>query len=187
MKIYKLASQYVAYHGTPSPFGKFDITFTGEGYDQEGPGIYFTSDYEDALKYTLNTGVVKKVELSLSKVVPLSGQADEGEARQLLLWSMGLTSESELDSMDEDAYWETMLSNWGEHPATAFESALSGFMSSYSSPHDLFMGLWHDFYRYDAVVYLKNMVKLGYDGVIIPKDWGVHYVVFNPNVIQEIE
>ena len=39
------------YHGSPSPISKFPDDFVGNGIDQEGPGIYFTSSSEDAVGY----------------------------------------------------------------------------------------------------------------------------------------
>ena len=41
MKIYRIAKSNIeAYHGTPSKFSKFDISFSGQGNDQEGPAWY---------------------------------------------------------------------------------------------------------------------------------------------------
>jgi len=187
MKIYRIAKSNIeAYHGTPSKFSKFDISFSGQGNDQEGPGIYFTTDPTEALTYTGEEGHVFHVRLNFNKIVPLEGKINQENIQQLLLWSMGLNSESDLENMDMDKFWESSLSNWGEDPYSAFQEALSGILKYSTSPHDAFQQVWIDHYRYTPVDYLKNMVKLGYDGVEVPKDYKgtTHYIVYNPSIIE---
>ena len=111
MKIYRIAKTVIdAYHGSPSQFDKFDINFSGQGNDQEGPGIYFTTDPDDASHYTEEEGKVFHVRLSFNKIVPIEGQINGEDIKQLLLWSMGLNNESDLDNMDMDKFWESSLS-----------------------------------------------------------------------------
>ena len=60
------------------------------------------------------------------------------------------------------------------------------------NPHQQFLQVWIDFYRYKPVDYVRNMVKLGYDSIIInnlnsmitQESKITHIVVLNPNIIK---
>lgn len=188
MKIIKLSKSYIAYHGTKDiNLSTFDISFSGKGHDQEGPGIYFTSDENDARSYMHgkdSQGKVLKVKLNLNKVVSLRGNVNREEVRNLILWSLGITNEEELDNVSEEKFYESNLSNYGEDIYSAFSNGFNSIIRYNKGAHDCFMTVWYEFYRNDPVEYLRGMVKLGYDGVIIPKDGLYHYVVFNPNIIE---
>ena len=63
------------YHGSPQRFHRFTDELVGKGADQEGPGIYLTSDEDDAAHYASGpTGSVYAVDLLTPFVlVPSSG------------------------------------------------------------------------------------------------------------------
>jgi hypothetical protein len=182
-----MARKYKAYHGTPSEIGSFDISYVGRGNDQEGPGIYFTSDRSDALGYANgDKGHLIEVVLNLNKVVPLKGSVKVDEIKKLTLWSLGLEDESGLDDLSEEKYHESALSNFGEDVYSGYEEFINVVVRYTKSPHDAFQQVWYDLYRNDPVSYLRGMVRLGYDGVVIPKQIGSHYIVYNTNVIERI-
>lgn len=182
MKIIKIAQTVIAYHGTPHQFDQFDLNLTGKGNEQEGPGIYFTTNKQQALGYGSR---IIKAQLHLNNVVQLSGTINEDHIRTLILQSLGLSDESELESMDgSDEFWDSNLSNYGESLYGAYESAVNAVLRYSTSPHDAFQTVWYEHYRDNAGDYLRNMIKLGYDGVVIPAQDATHYVVFNPNAIE---
>lgn len=142
-----------------------------EGHQQEGPGIYFTSSPEDAATY----GKVMKVELSFRKVVPLKGAIPIKEIKFLLEQAPDLSD---------------TLMDWDEDPKRAFQNALQSIMQYSEGPHDAFQQVWIDFYhRNDSdEAYLNNMVRLGYDGVVVQKTPNItHAIAFIPNIVQIIE
>ena len=184
MRIIRTSKSYVAYHGTKDKsLSLFDISFSGKGHDQEGPGVYFTSSEDDARGYG-SQGKVLKVRLNLNKVVPLKGKANSEEVKKLILWSLGITSEEELENVSDEKFYESNLSNFGEDIYSGFRDCLNSVIKYSKSPHDCFMTVWYELYRNVPTDYLKNMVKLGYDGVIVPKVGCYHYVVFNTNAIE---
>lgn len=139
---------------------------------QEGPGFYFTSSEQDAQRYVTDQGELYKVELNLKKTVPLEGTIPALQIKKLIQMAPNL---------------EETLMDWDENPEKAFRDAYSSILNYTKNPHDAFQQVWYDFYhRYGADVdYLQNMVKLGYDGVLIQKaDSVTHAVVFNPNSIK---
>jgi hypothetical protein len=110
---------------------------------------------------------------------------------------MNLDSVEELEGVDEDVFYDSNLSNWGESPYSALLDAVDALVNHTKSPHDAFQTVWYDYYLYDPTKYLQHMVDLGYDGVVVPQGEGdgaylpegqtlVYYVVYNPAVITRV-
>jgi len=192
MNWYKIAQTIRAYHGTMTLNIEWNISGAGQGFSQEGPGIYFTNDIEDAMSYAVlkpgkGTSTIFTVDLNLNKVVKISGKIPQKEIKQLLLWSMGINSEKDILKIEIEEFYESSISNWGEKPYPAFIKAFNDIINYSKNPNDAFQQVWIDHYRYKPIDYLQNMVKLGYDGIIIPRTNGVvHYIIFNPSVIKTI-
>jgi hypothetical protein len=165
------------YHGSPTPIQKFSDDFVGQGVDQEGPGIYFTSNEEDAYGYARKsengTGVVYVVGLDFKKIVPLKGRANKKDIMQLIDWAPNL---------------ETLLTNYDDNPTKAKAIAFGHCMRQ-DNPHQSFQQVWYDFYRHEPVDFVRNMVTLGYDGVVVPRQFmnTKHAVVYNPKIIRLID
>lgn len=160
------------YHGSNSIIEKFDFAHigTGTGVYQEGPGFYFTSDPEDAKKYGK---YVKKYLLHMNKLVSLTGRVPVSQIRKLIDAAPNLS--------------ET-LTNFDEDPIKAKNMALN--MIIQNTPFQAFLSVWGDFYMREEngdALYLRNMIKFKYDGVLIPRNNLNHVIVFNPSKIQEIQ
>lgn len=170
-----LETQY--YHGTPANFDQFSYSFIGKGYDQEGPGFYFTSDENIAKHYTRGTGRIIKAQLNLQKTVPLTGSPKKREIVSLIKMAPNL---------------EYTLTNWDEDPRVALLKAVQSILKNGDKwgmkPHEVFQSVWYEFYKGHEDQYLKNMVSLGYDGVIIPQGNNITtVVVFDPNKISQLK
>lgn len=166
----KFNSPIEVWHGSDVEIETFDTKYlgSGAGHDQEGPGFYFTDNKKDAAFY----GKPQKYLLNLKKVVPLKGQINERHVREMIKNAPDL---------------EDKLSNWGENQKYAFEKAVETVMDM-EDPHNAFQQIWYDFYRHDQPQYVQNMSKLGYDGVIVPRPYGVtHYIVFSPDTITKVK
>lgn len=170
--IEKSSNKIIAYHGTSHDIQKFAFhDGIGEGKDQEGVGIYFTSSEEDAYSYGPN---VYKVELDLNKTVPLNKKVSPKEI-DFLMKSAG------------EERLEDVLSNWDENPRIAYKILLDSIMDN-DNAHQQFLTAWYEIYRYYPLDYLYNMIKLSYDAIILPRNQGViHYVVFNPEKVRIIK
>ncbi len=156
------------YHGRTVKDTKFDVKYTGKGNDQEGPGFYFTTLKEEAARYTDHGGIIISVELNPRKLV--SGKPNKAELTKLI-------------KMAPD--YKMTLTDWGEDPYDAFETVINGMMDN-DTKYDAFQSVWYDFYRYEPADYLRNVVKLGYDG---HKGVTLKYaiVIYNPKAIKVID
>ena len=164
------------YHGTPHNIERFIDDFVGTGTDQEGPGIYFTSNEEDAAGYARkgNDPHMFKVSLNFKKLVPLKGKIPVNECIQLLKWA-------------ED--YENKLLNWGSENQNENLKAQKQSLLKEQTPHQAFQSIFVDYYRYSPIEFVRGMVTLGYDGVIVPRGFMnvKHAIVYNPKIIEVIE
>ena len=168
---------FLAFHGSPKEIKNFSDEFVGaeEATDQEGPGIYFTTSFGDSEGYAGNGGYVHTVKLETKKLLDESSSEDVNI--ESLLW---------LIKQGED--WEGHAQNWSEDPEAGAMEAAQAAIDYNEKEKDVFVQIWYDFYRYDSISYVRNMVKLGIDGIVVEKMDGEkpanHIIIYNPNVIQ---
>lgn len=84
--------------------------------------------------------------------------------------------------------WEMNAQDWAVDPEDgAYEAARSAIEYN-DTERDVFQQIWVDFYRYNPVDYVRNMVKLGYDGMVVDgyrDQRGIkHIIVYNPSIIE---
>jgi len=169
------------YHGTNHEISRFVDDFVGgkEAHDQNGPGIYFTSSKANAMTYGQH---LYTVELDLKKTV----STQEGKN----------ISYKEAEFLIKKASdWKGTAQNWHENAIIGAKLAIKDFIEYNDSPFEQFLQIWIDFYRDNSVDFVRNMVRLGYDGVIIPglnsmitnESDITHVVVYNTNAIKHVE
>jgi hypothetical protein len=170
---YKESLDIEAYHGSPHEISRFTDDFVGEGVDQEGPGIYFTTNEEDAYGYARkgDGGRVYKVILQMNKVIKEKGRVKESEIDSMIKWCEG---------------YEEKLMDWGSENLEENMRLFKGSLRRENTPKDVFLSIWYNLYRYKPVDYVRNMVSLGYDGLIVQKEFmnTKHIIVYNPKVIR---
>lgn len=89
---------------------------------------------------------------------------------------------------------EDALQNWGEDSNVAFNNAFRHMIDA-DTPFEAFLNVWYDFYKNSPKEFVQEMVKLGYDGVIIPpksiktsrQTDVTHLVIYNLNCLKRIE
>lgn len=163
--------EILGYHGTNNHIENFTDEFVGaeEATDQEGPGIYFTSDRDDASGYGK---FLYSVILRPNKLVNeiSSDNVNPEELGELI------------KTLPE---WEMQAQNWDENPESGLLMAIDDFIEYNETEKDVFQQVWIDFFRYNPALFVKGMVKLGYDGQIIEKENGRrHVIVYNPDIIE---
>lgn len=166
--------EYFAYHGSTSPITKFSDEFVGreEATDQEGPGIYFTTDPDDARGYGEHVHAVKITPRKLVDETPHDDIPDDD-----------LIS---LIKMAPD--WEMNAQNWDEDPESGLYQAVSDFREYNESEKELFQQVWYDFFRHNPREFVRGMVNLGYDGQLINRENGrQHIIVYNPEIITTVD
>jgi hypothetical protein len=161
------------YHGSEKEIRNWSTEFVGKGADQEGAGIYFTSNLEDAEGYKkTGSGVVHIVTLNTSKWLSTTKKPVKAELEKLIQWA-------------ED--YETTLSNWGnENPVADLRDALHDYMQYNKTNFEAIKAIEADFYQGDAINYCSSLVALGYDGVQVKKSFmnTIHAIVWNPKIIK---
>lgn len=172
----KYDTNKIWYHGTTHDFDRFTTDFVGEGVDQEGPGIYFTDNEEDAVSYARkgSSGFLWSVHLNFKKIIPLKGKVDIKDVDQMIEWAPDLSDK---------------LTNWDENPQVALANLKKAILRYKNEPHQCFQQIWYDLYRYQPKDYVSNMTTLGYDGILVPRGFmnTTHAVVLNPKIIERIE
>ena len=173
-------SSIIAYHGTNHEIKSFSDDFVGgkEALDQEGPGIYFTTSEKNAMHYGNN---VYKVELTPKKSV--STQENKNAPVKDIEWLI-----------KQAPNWKETAQNWSENPNIGYRIAATDFIKYNENPHQQYLQVWYDFYRNNPVDYVRNMVRLGYDSIIIGGRNSIitnesnitHIVVLNPSIIKNL-
>jgi len=166
------------FHGSKVSIAKWVLDFAGSvGHDQEGPGIYFTSLAENARRYGKH---FHEVRLDLRRTIPAKGQVSPLTVRSLIQASPEC---------------QGCLEDWGEDPGQALRAAVKCILdANQGNPQQVFQSIWYDFYRGNPKAYLQEMVKLGYDGVVVDVDAEErakkgeepiqHAIVFNVEAIR---
>ncbi len=140
---------------------QWDRDRTTSSLNEEGPGIYWTTDYNQAASY--GPHVVETVLPSDFKLLPRK---------------FSLSTLQKLYAEAEPEHQETFLSNWGEDVTR--DEALRKYTHQ-NTFLDAAVSLYTDLFQYDATAWVNAMRSLGYDGVIVDKSYGVkHLIVWRP-------
>jgi hypothetical protein len=163
--------EYIVYHGTNSDIQKFSDEFVGkeEATDQEGPGIYFTTLKEESEMYGKNLYSVKLTPRKLMDMTPINKNKWRSFTTKML--------QSAPD-------WEDTAQNFNQNPRKGLILAVESMMDYNETEKDLAQQIWYDFYRYNPVDFVRNIVKMGIDGIIVPREKSEHIIVYNPNIIH---
>jgi hypothetical protein len=167
----KAGKAITAYHGSPKRILKFVDEFVGgeQAADQEGPGIYFTSSFDNAGYYGEYVHTVTLTPRKLLTVTPSSNKM------------AGLIQKMVMMAPD----WEMHAQDYDENPRIGLRNFIESTIDYNDTEKDIAQQIWIDFYRYEPVDFVRNMVKMGIDGLMIPKNDGVvHYIIYNPAIIK---
>lgn len=182
--------KYDVYHGRTASDPKFDLKYVGSdpSNDQYGPGFYFTDWESEAARYSDDGGVVIHASIEINK--PLSDKHKLNKKEVEFMVRNAPEVAKVFDNMNdpnamEEAFYETVtLSNIDEDFNRAYMKAISMHVGKPALDH--MMLIWREHYRYDPAYYLKNLVALGYDGVIVPSEANL-FVVFSPSQIDTLD
>lgn len=141
----------------------------------EGPGMYWTTDRDEAERYVQpDDPVIYAAQMRPGfKLAP---------ARPTLPLLLGLYA-----AASEDAQ-AVFLSNWGHEwpaPVAVVRQVLTPYTRQ-ATFMDAAITLFHDLFRYDADAYVRALVGLGFDGFIVEKGTTggsarrQHLIVWNP-------
>lgn len=163
------------YHGSNHKIAKFTTDFMDNQSSnglQHGPGIYFTSDINDARIYGKYIHEVT-ISIAKSRLIPEI-------KRGLDIGSIIVHKQSNFRKNYQD---------WNENYSKAYMSALKTFDGIYDNKNyrNVLIRLWEDFYFDKSNIFLKEILGQ-YDGYMVEYKNGVkHFVCFKPEIIKSIK
>ena len=166
----------IAYHGSPIKIEKFSNIFVGgkEAKDQEGPGIYFTTSKNDAIGYAGgvgNGGYVYTVTLTVNNLLSNDNKSKDIESKIISL-------------IQKSTNWKRLAMSYGDDLEEGLDSMIYKYVGMSRNDKEAFVSVFMDVYAHEPVIFVKNMVKLGIDGVYLPsKDGGANIVIYNQKSI----
>lgn len=171
---------FTVYHGSPTEIQTFSDEFVGgrDATDQEGPGIYFTTNHKEATGYA-EGGYVYTVRITPRRLF------DESNARNIKRSLM-----EKLVFLSSD--WKSTGSDWSENPRVGIKMLIDSAYEHNDTEKDLLQQIWIEAYRYDGVNFVRNCVKVGIDGLIVNREAGImfernndkHIIIYNPDIIE---
>jgi hypothetical protein len=171
-------TSFVAYHGSPSRISKFEDSFlSGDDTTQHhGPGIYFTTSSKNARMFGEH---IHKVRLN-GKFIDTDTPPDAVDIEEIItLMKM---------SGEEEGEWEMEAQNYDEDPNRGIQIAAQSTFDYVENEVDVFFRVLNSWYQHSPLSYVRNMTRLGYDGMIVPapRDWvgHKHIIVYNPAIIE---
>lgn len=171
-------ASFDAYHGSDHLINNFEDSFlAGDDVTQHhGAGIYFTTNLENAEMFGDNVYKVKIDGRFIDKKTPASKVS-----LQQLIKLMKMSDEE----------WEMEAQNYDEDPNRGILISAQSAIKYSKNQYDVFMRVQVGWYPYDPLVFVRNMTKIGYDGMIVdaPRDFvgDKHIIVFNPESVKIIE
>lgn len=184
----------IAYHGSGVEIDEFNYQFTNLGNDQLGSGFYFSSNFDDAVRYCsatlscipgklggFNNPTVHKVELSFDNLLDSTS-------------TIGMKKSWAKKIIESAPSLEETLENWGELEIEGkhklIEIASEAYVT-YNGEIEFIKSLnkiANDFYGNDIEGFNRVVKKTTqFDGVFHQFDVDRHYVAWFPEQIRFLE
>lgn len=169
------------YHGRTVDSDVFSYDHLGgkDAYNQEGPGFYFTSDFNNAKYYAENRGIVLKCKINYKKII-VKTPTSNTKVNKKIVTDLILNSPTKDDT----------LTNFDEDPRRALIQAVNSYVR-YELASDAYQTIANDFYKYNSKEYLQNISKY-YDSQLTKLEGSLygdiyHLIVYRPDIIQVVE
>lgn len=164
------------YHGDPikrTSFAgqKMDRDRRSEqGGNENGPGIYWTSEREEAQHYGswIHTATMKTIKARIL--------TDRIKATPTLVSNL-------IDAAAQERR-ESALLNWAETPGAALPLAVASYVGMRTFA-DAAVAIYRDIFGYDADAWADAMTSIGFDAYQ-PAD-RPHFIVYNPKIIADVK
>lgn len=166
----KVSGAFLVYHGTNHKIENFSTEFVGkqEATDENGPGIYFTTSLEEAERYGNVIYTVKLEDVNL---------LDDSTKKSLTIDKI-----KRIIMKAED--WEGTAQNFNEDYKLGLNIAAKEYLNNSTDDSDILQGIQFDFFLSSPERFVKGVVAVGYDGIIIKQDGSKHIIMYNPNKIK---
>jgi len=175
----KISGDIKAYHGTTHKINNFTTEFVGgdKAKDQEGPGIYFTTDKSETLDYAGEDGYIYSVILNVNNLV-------SNESKH----NLDYLTEKVTKLIKMSPNWRLVARGYNADVEEGVDEMVASYIKNSQSEKEVFVAIYMDVYQGNAPGFVKNMVGEGYDGLYLPtKGGGAHIVVYNPSIIKIVK
>ncbi len=166
---------FLAYHGTKTKINKFSNEFVNkDNVDEMGPGIYFTTDFDDAAGYG------NYVYTARFRGHLITKDKDVTYISRDIITDICKSAEE----------WELEAQNYSEDPISGLEMYIEEEFYNCEDAVDLLQQIWYSFFRYDPLTYVRKCVEHGIDGIVVPPYGGhstfegKHIILYNPSIIN---
>ena len=187
MKIYRI-SKSLGFHGSQFNIDAFKLDYVGKGIDQNGPGIYFTSNESDASVYG---PYIYHVKLNFKKYLTNKTKPNIKEIKKLIFHRLKINNIQEIEKWNENDFYDSSLSDWGESPLMALSTFINSVIQYEVTALNSFLEILINLYKNDDKQFVEDMHNiLGYDGVVIEnnnQEKTRHYIVYNLQSIELVE
>jgi len=135
----------------------------------EGPGIYFTSNEENARTYGKN--ITKMIINNANILTPLNKPFSKNQIKKIL------------NNVSKETM-EIAASNWDENFYRGKEMLVNSIMNEENAINQI-MSIWADvYYHQNPLEFMILMTNNGIDGITIPKEHVTHYVIYNRDILK---
>lgn len=160
------------YHGSNHKIEKFTDDFVGgqRAVDSDGPGIYFSSEWNDARQFG---SIIYTVNLKPRKIVyDKPGKFPQKD----LVWLIKNSGD-----------WKSKAQNWDENYQVGLAKSIAAIYEYNETPFGQLLQVYKEYYK-DSIQFVRNASHLKYDAIFIEKEWGAtHVVVMNPAIIELVK
>ena len=174
--------RYTWYHGRTIDSDVFSYDYLGkeDALNQEGPGFYFTSNFENAKRYAVPNGIILKCKVNYKKLIVKNDTSNTIANKKIVI-----------DLINNAPDKEYKLENFDENPKKAMLVAVNAYMH-HKNACDVYQLIQNDFYKHNRKEYLQVISKY-FDAQLTTLDntfykaTVYHLIVYNPNLIQPID
>lgn len=167
----------IAYHGSKDIIDRFKFVSKDKANNQEGPGMYFTINYEDAKSYAGDDGYIYTVEFTPNRLLTdtPTNTLDKKVLRSNVL---------KLIKMNPN--WKRVAMNYGDDLDEGLDGMLFKYIDMSKNERLVYISIYEDLYYNEPELFVKGMVKLGYDGAHLSSKYGDsdNYAVYNKSKIK---
>lgn len=158
-----------AWHGSDHEIKSFDTSKLKGGNDQAGPGMYCTTNKEEAASYDK---YLYKLKLDTKKFIKPGQKTNEEIARKVTEASPHLASQA---------------SNWSEDHDVGVEQLHHSTIDHDEGHHETMERVWADSHNFDNHSFIKAVGEHHYGTSVEKQYGGTYHIVWNGDAIKSIK
>jgi hypothetical protein len=170
MKKLRTILETKVYHGSKNKIKQFDTSYLHGGHDQKGPGLYTTTDADEAHNYGENHHTIH---LDTTKFIKPTDKPKRKIIHDLVMKSPHL---------------HDVASNYDENPKVGIKKLIDSCHNT-DSMHESMERVWYDAYKGNNKLFLDSASHHYHGTIVKPNKFRPsvsHYVVWHKDAIKKI-